>query len=83
MTNVTEPAHQDAARRLRQLHARFQRARDLIQLGAYVPGHDADLDLAVRLHPRVVALLQQDMRERADLAASRHQLQQVLREGGA
>jgi flagellum-specific ATP synthase len=83
MTNVTEPAHQDAARRLRQLHARYQRARDLIALGAYAPGHDADLDLAVRLHPRVVALLQQDMRERADLAASRHQLQQVLRDGGA
>ena len=32
--------------------ASYNKARDLIQLGAYAPGHDAELDLAVRLHPR-------------------------------
>jgi flagellum-specific ATP synthase len=42
----------------------------LIQLGAYQPGHDPELDLAVNLHPQLVALLQQDMHERAALDAS-------------
>ena len=53
---------------LRQLLARYNKARDLIQLGAYAPGHDAELDLAVRLQPQMSALLQQDMHERATLA---------------
>jgi len=59
-----------AARRARQLLARYNKARDLIQLGAYVPGHDAELDLAVKLHPHLSALLQQDMHEPAALQDS-------------
>jgi len=78
MGNVAEPVHLDAARRFRQLHARHQKARDLIQLGAYAPGHDADLDTAVKLHPPMTALLQQDMRERASLASSVQRLRQAI-----
>src|SRR5665213_1850243 len=37
MTNVATPEHLASARRFRQLHARYQKARDLIQLGAYTP----------------------------------------------
>jgi flagellum-specific ATP synthase len=37
-----------AARRMRQLLSKVNKARDLIQLGAYQPGHDAELDTAVR-----------------------------------
>ena len=59
-----------AARRARQLLARYNKARDLIQLGAYQPGHDAELDQAVRLQPALSALLQQDMHEPAALHAS-------------
>ena len=47
MGNVAPQAHVDAARRFRQLLAKFNKARDLIQLGAYAPGHDAELDTAV------------------------------------
>jgi len=78
MTNVAPPAHIEAARRFRQLHARHHKARDLIQLGAYAPGHDSELDTAVALHPQMTALLQQNMHEPAPLAASVSQLQKVL-----
>jgi flagellum-specific ATP synthase len=78
MGNVAAPDHVEAARRFRQLHARYQKARDLIALGAYQPGHDAELDTAVRLHAEMAALLQQDMHERASLAASLHHLGSVL-----
>jgi flagellum-specific ATP synthase len=67
-----------AARRFRQLSARHTKARDLIQIGAYAPGHDADLDAAVRLHPPMTELLQQDMHEPADLDASVRQLQILM-----
>jgi len=74
MTAVASREHQGAARRLRQLLSRYNKARDLIQLGAYAPGHDGELDLAVRLHAQMIALLQQDMHHAAPLDASLAQL---------
>jgi flagellum-specific ATP synthase len=78
MTNVAAGDHVEAAPRFRQLHARHQKARDLIQLGAYVPGHDAELDLAVRPHEPMTRLLQQNMAERAPLDDSLAFLHAVL-----
>ena len=78
MTNVAARDHLDAARRFRQLHAKHAKARDLIQLGAYVPGHDAELDAAVRAHGAMTQLLQQDMFEAARLGDSVARLQAVV-----
>ena len=64
----------EAERRLRQLWSRYQKARDLIALGAYAPGHDAELDLAVRHIDGMRGLLQQDMHQPARLADSVKQL---------
>ena len=74
MTAVAPREHIEGARRARQWLAKFNKARDLIQLGAYSPGSDPELDAAVRVHPQLLALLQQDMHDRATLAASRGQL---------
>ena len=78
MTSVAAPDHIDAARRVRQLLAKFNKARDLIQLGAYQPGHDPELDAAVRSHASISALLQQNMHEPAALAASLRELQATV-----
>ena len=78
MTNVAEQQHIEAARKFRQMHSRHQKARDLIQLGAYSPGHDADLDAAVRLHEPMVAMLQQDMHQPAGLEQSVKRLRAVM-----
>ncbi len=78
MTSVAPQPHVEAARRLRQMLSKFNKARDLIQLGAYAPGHDAELDTAVRLAPAMRALLQQDMRENAPLEASVQQLRATV-----
>jgi flagellum-specific ATP synthase len=74
MTAVAQRDHLQAARRLRQLLSKVNKARDLIQIGAYQSGHDAELDLAVKMQPGMNALLQQDMHERAALDMSRAQL---------
>lgn len=63
MTAVTDTGHQGAARRFKQLFSRYQRSRDLIAVGAYAPGHDAQLDEAVAQHPRLEAYLQQGLAE--------------------
>jgi flagellum-specific ATP synthase len=78
MTAVAAREHVEAARRARQLLAKYNKARDLIQLGAYAHGHDPELDAAVRTHPALVALLQQDMHEVAPLEASKRQLAAVV-----
>jgi len=78
MTSVASAEHLDAARRFRQLHARHNKARDLIQLGAYSPGHDVELDLAVRLSTPMTALLQQGMNESASLQSSLSQLKSSI-----
>jgi flagellum-specific ATP synthase len=78
MTNVAATPHVEAARRFRQLHSKHQKARDLIQLGAYAPGHDAELDTAVRMHDTMIDLLQQDMNDPASLAESVSRLRQMM-----
>ena len=78
MTAVAGREHLQAARRMRQLLSKLNKARDLIQLGAYQPGHDHELDTAVRLQGPMNALLQQDMHERALLDSSSAQLRQLL-----
>ncbi len=78
MTQVSPPQHVEAARRFRQLHAKHQKARDLIQLGAYAPGHDSELDSAVRLHAPMTQFLQQDMHQPATLADSVRRLGAVM-----
>ena len=77
MHNVASSQHIDASRRFRQLWSKYSKARDLIQLGAYMPGHDVELDTAVKLHPSMVDLLQQSMHEQARLDASVGQLQHI------
>ncbi|MBP8271509.1 MAG: flagellum-specific ATP synthase FliI, partial [Sphaerotilus sp.] len=51
----------------------------LIQLGAYVPGHDAELDAAMRAQPAMMALLQQDTDARATLGDSLALLRHITR----
>ena len=63
-------SHLDLIRRFKVLFARYQRSRDLIAVGAYVPGSDPVLDQAIALYPRLESFLQQKLDERAGFAAS-------------
>ncbi len=65
MVNLIDPGHLDLIRRFKVLFSRYQRSRDLISVGAYVPGSDPALDQAVSLYPRMEAFLQQNFNERA------------------
>ncbi|MGN6526886.1 MAG: flagellar protein export ATPase FliI [Burkholderiaceae bacterium] len=78
MTSVALRDHIAAARVARQALSRMTKARDLIQLGAYQPGADPELDAAVKMAPKLTALLQQDMHERASMAESKHTLNKAI-----
>jgi len=79
MTNVATREHIESARQMRKLLSKLSKARDLIQLGAYVPGHDAELDAAVRAQPAMMAMLQQDTGARATLGDSVALLRHITR----
>ncbi|HTJ96472.1 MAG TPA: flagellar protein export ATPase FliI [Rhodocyclaceae bacterium] len=70
MTNLIEPAHLEQVRVFKQLYSRYQRARDLIAVGAYVPGSDPQLDRAIALYPRLENFLQQRIDEQATYSGS-------------
>ena len=77
---IAPGAHLAAARQFRQALSTYQQHRDLIAIGAYQRGSDPRVDQALALWPRMQGFLQQDMRERVDLAASLHALEQTLSE---
>jgi flagellum-specific ATP synthase len=80
MTELLSAEELALARRFKQLFAAYRRSRDLIAVGAYVRGNDPLLDRAVALYPQLAAFLQQDMYERASVAASRERLRSLLEE---
>jgi len=65
MHNIVDAQQQRHARTLKKLFSRYQRSRDLIQVGAYVPGTDPELDQAIAAHATIGNFLQQDMQDRA------------------
>ena len=79
MGNVSAGEHLDDARRFRQMWSRYAKARDLLQLGAYAHGSDPEVDQAVRLHPAMVAMLQQDMHTPSTLNDSIGHLHAIVR----
>jgi flagellum-specific ATP synthase len=68
----------ECSRRFKSLYSRYQRNRDLLAVGAYVPGADPALDAAIGAHPRMERYLQQTMTARADLGQSRQDLEALL-----
>lgn len=78
MHNVISREHLDLARRFRATYSKYEKSKDLIQIGAYSAGSDPMLDEAIALHPHLSAFLQQDMYESAQLSDVPQQLQQVL-----
>ena len=63
---------------IKELLARYSQVRDLIPMGAYVPGADARTDQAVQRWPLLEAYLRQGTHEAAMLPACMAQLQEVL-----
>ncbi|WP_213298727.1 flagellar protein export ATPase FliI [Paraburkholderia sacchari] len=70
MTALIDEPHLNRTRAFKQMLSRYQRNRDLINVGAYVSGRDAVLDRAIALYPRIEAFLQQGFRETANYEQS-------------
>ena len=75
---VTTPGQQDLAARARRLLAIYDRARDLIEVGAYSLGLDEELDRAVALAPLLETFRRQGLHEVYPVAAAWADLATIL-----
>ena len=61
---MIEP-HREARRLVTRLVAAWAEAEELINIGAYAHGSNADCDVAIALKPRIDAFLRQEVQEKA------------------
>ena len=78
MNSVVGPDQIEMARRFKALYSSYSRNRDLIAVGAYVPGADRQLDAAIEAYPRIEAFLQQAMNDASSLTEAHGRLAALL-----
>jgi type III secretion protein N (ATPase) len=78
MDAVADPAHRQAAGRMRELLAAYERNRDLISLGAYQAGADPVADDAVARLPAIDDFLRQRIDEHTRLEETRARLVRLV-----
>ena len=78
MHSITTPEHQQLARRLKKLYSRYERSRDLINVGAYAAGTDPLLDEAIKLQTGIEAFLQQNISEHSNAQESLAELEALF-----
>jgi flagellum-specific ATP synthase len=78
MHNLVGDDHFGVVRQFKQFFSRYQRSRDLIAVGAYQPGGDPLLDMAVKIYPKLEAFLQQGINEHENYEGALQKLAQVF-----
>jgi len=78
MIDIVPREHLEAARRLQHHVAVFTRAQDLINIGAYKRGSNAEIDRAIAMIGKIEAFLRQDINERSDYRAAVQALMELM-----
>jgi flagellum-specific ATP synthase len=76
-TEIVTPEHRRAAAQLRNMMASYARARDLIDVGAYVAGSNPETDRAIKAWPKIVQFLQQQPEESVNVETVLRNLGQI------
>jgi flagellum-specific ATP synthase len=80
--DVTDRTHADARRQILRLLASFKEIEDLMQIGAYAHGSNAEADIAIEYRPRILELLRQSRDEVAGFEEARSILVKIAMESG-
>jgi len=80
MSDITPTRHQKAAIRFRRLVSLYMQNRDLMLMGGYSPGQDAELDLAVALWPKITDYIRQGANEPCRFPESQQDLMRLMGE---
>ena len=75
---ITTPEQKSDAAELRRLMAAHRDVRELVEIGAYVPGTNPDADRATAIWPQITAFLRQGLDEKVGAAEAWQALRQVI-----
>ncbi|MBQ4646987.1 MAG: FliI/YscN family ATPase [Candidatus Gastranaerophilales bacterium] len=74
MNNVVDDEHKSAAGKIRNLMASYAKNEDLISIGAYAKGTDANTDKAIMMYDKINAYLIQGSDDSADYEIAKNEL---------
>jgi flagellum-specific ATP synthase len=75
---ITTPEQRSDAAELRRMMAAHREVRELVEIGAYVPGTNPDADRATAIWPHISAFLRQGLDEKVSAAEAWHALRQLI-----
>ena len=78
MQNIVSPDHLKHAQRFKQIYARYQQSKDLINVGAYTPGSDPETDFAIEKLPGFRQFLQQGLNDSVTINEATEALKFVI-----
>lgn len=78
MHHIIEDKHKKSAEQVRSLMALYEENKDLIQIGAYKPGTDKQIDTAITYNPKINQFLQQEINEQCSLEDTVKMLKNLL-----
>jgi flagellum-specific ATP synthase len=81
MPSVTTRDHRSLAGIVRKRLASYEKARDLINIGAYVNGSDPEIDAAIRVMPDIQSFLVQTQNDVTPFENTEKLLNQIVDEG--
>ncbi len=80
MNEITSEEHQETASTFRKIVADFKEAEDLINIGAYEPGSNPDVDQAIEKIEMATDFLQQGIREKSSFKDTLAGLKEVIKQ---
>lgn len=80
--DVTDRAHQSSRRQIQRLIASYRDIEELVQIGAYAAGTNAETDVAIELQPRINELLCQGRDDTVAFEEARSQLVKLALQSG-
>lgn len=75
---VASPSHREAASQLRRWLQRYRDVEDLLRIGAYQAGSDAETDLAISKRPSILGFLEQSSEEPSHFAETIRNLMELV-----
>lgn len=75
---ITTPEQRGDATELRRMMAAYREIRELVEIGAYVPGTNPDADRATAIWPQITAFLRQGLDEQVTADQAWAQLRELI-----
>ena len=79
MIDIVDEEHRRMANNIQNILATYRKAEDLINIGAYVKGSNADIDHAIAMIDRVNDFLRQNIHDKVDMAKTKKQMYNLFK----